>query len=660
MDIINSHEVIFALDIGTRTVTGILGHKDGECFKIIKSYTTEHQGRSMYDGQIHHIDKVAKTVIEVKEYLEKSSGFTISRVAIAAAGRALKTIKLRIDRENDNSVEIAKETVESLELEAIQKAQGILEEKLEGDLNSYYCVGYSVVNYYLNDGIIGELTGHKGKLIGVEILATFLPHIVVDSLYTVMNRVNLEVVNMTLEPIAAINVSIHQGLRLLNLAMVDIGAGTSDIAITKDGSIIAYAMVPMAGDEITEEISRRYLLDFDCAERVKIQLSAHEQVRFTDILGIEHQMESSVILEEISCKIRELAKEISDKIIEYNQKAPSAVFLVGGGSQIPGLAQGISEFLGLQKERVAVRGTEILKNVDISQVDIKGPEYITPLGIGYTAMITRGDDFLKIKINGQTIRLFNSKRITVADALILISYDSDKMIGRRGKDLVYELNGEIKTIKGQMGQSAQIFVNMKPGSIHTKLEDGDEVIIEPAVKGNTPKLTIFQLMDEVGYVSIDGSRIALGVNVLVNGNGLDDGYLIKLGDKVEYEKLSNLGQLVDFYKIRVEDKEIFLRDKKIGLDYIVNCGDSIILKGTSQSFNQIAVDREEKGIEVTANGQRIIIEEQKPIFVDVFKYINFDISKPQGIVVLMLNGRSANYMDEIKNGDEIEIYWQNP
>ncbi len=79
---------------------------------------------------------------------------------------------------------------------------------------------------------------------------------VIEGLYSVISKAGLEVGNITLEPIAAINVAIKEELRLLNLALIDIGAGTSDIAITKDGKIMAYAMTSQAGDEITEALSQ--------------------------------------------------------------------------------------------------------------------------------------------------------------------------------------------------------------------------------------------------------------------------------------------------------------------------------------------------------------------------------------------------------------------
>ena len=78
-------------------------------------------------------------------------------------------------------------------------------------------------------------------------LATFLPEEVVDSLYAAVEQAGLYVTNLTLEPIAAMTVAIPEQYRLLNIALIDIGAGTSDICITKDGSVIAYGMIPAAG-----------------------------------------------------------------------------------------------------------------------------------------------------------------------------------------------------------------------------------------------------------------------------------------------------------------------------------------------------------------------------------------------------------------------------
>ncbi|MCP6657801.1 rod shape-determining protein, partial [Klebsiella pneumoniae] len=92
-------------------------------------------------------------------------------------------------------------------------------------------------------------------------------------------------------PIAAINVLIPTTMRHLNLVLIDVGAGTSDVAITRDGSVIAYGMVPFAGDEITEAISQQFLLDFNVAETVKRQSSGkNKKISFTDVLGMSQKV----------------------------------------------------------------------------------------------------------------------------------------------------------------------------------------------------------------------------------------------------------------------------------------------------------------------------------------------------------------------------------
>ena len=95
---------------------------------------------------------------------------------------------------------------------------------------------------------------------------------------------------LTLEPIAAINVLIPPSMRRLNVALVDIGAGTSDIAMTDAGTVIAYGMVPIAGDEITEAISDQLLLDFPFAEKAKRELINQNVITVTDILGFETEI----------------------------------------------------------------------------------------------------------------------------------------------------------------------------------------------------------------------------------------------------------------------------------------------------------------------------------------------------------------------------------
>ena len=169
-------------------------------------------------------------------------------------------------------------------------------------------------------------------------------------------KASLEVVSLTLEPIAAMEAAVPQNLRLLNLALVDIGAGTSDIAISSKDSISAYGMVPMAGDEVTEIIAQTYLVDFNTAEKIKKECSGKEEIQYIDVLGFENILEPVEVLKIISPIVMKISEEIGNRIIELNGgKAPNAVFLVGGGAHTPFIKENIVKILNLPMKRVVIK-----------------------------------------------------------------------------------------------------------------------------------------------------------------------------------------------------------------------------------------------------------------------------------------------------------------
>ena len=230
---------VFGLDIGTRNVVGTVGYKtEDEKFIVVAQNIRQHETRSMLDGQIHDIGRVARTIGIVKKQLEEQLGEPLLEVCIAAAGRVLKTVTTHVEYEYAEETVVSGEDIHTLDLLGVEKAQEMLNEQNDTKYR-FYCVGYSVVKYYLNDEVFISLESHKANKIGEDIIVTFLPEDVVDGLYSAVGQAGLAVANMTLEPIAAINVAIPENFRMLNIALVDVGAGTSDISITKEGSIIA-------------------------------------------------------------------------------------------------------------------------------------------------------------------------------------------------------------------------------------------------------------------------------------------------------------------------------------------------------------------------------------------------------------------------------------
>src|SRR5659263_262416 len=103
---VNAQELIFALDIGTRSIIGTVGVIFEKKFQVIAESYMEHEERAMIDGQIHDIQLVASGVKKVKSELESILNVSLTKVAIAAAGRFLRTTAVKAEIEVDQDKEI--------------------------------------------------------------------------------------------------------------------------------------------------------------------------------------------------------------------------------------------------------------------------------------------------------------------------------------------------------------------------------------------------------------------------------------------------------------------------------------------------------------------------------------------------------------------------
>lgn len=436
-------ELVFGLDIGTRSIVGTVGYKNStNGFVAVAQVAIEHETRAMIDGQIHDIGQVAATISKIKEQLEKMTGRTLQQVCIAAAGRVLKTVEADATMSFSNETVVTNEHIYTLNMLGVENAYDILRKEMASDDVKFYCVGYSVKQYYQNDYPISNLEGHKATQIRTEIIATFLPDEVVDGLYAAVERAGLYVANLTLEPIAAINVAIPEKFRLLNIALVDVGAGTSDISITKDGSIIAYGMIPFAGDELTETIAKKYLTDFTEADHMKCASTYADEVEYHDIMGLSQKIPSQEIIDTVADTVKMITQNVSDRIKELNGGKPvSAIFVVGGGGKVGGFVENLAQFQGLPKERVALRGAEVLRDVTFLQKNIEVDSLlVTPIGICLN-YYEQKNNFIFVTVNDERIKLYDNNKLTIMDAAMQVGYPNEDLFPKRGKTITYYVSG---------------------------------------------------------------------------------------------------------------------------------------------------------------------------------------------------------------------------
>ena len=513
-------DMIYALDIGTRSIIGVVGRAEDDRFHVLAIEKQEHSKRAMMDGQIEDIDQVARVVKDVTARLEQRLECKLRRVCIAAAGRALRTEKGHFSMELPKVRRISDELIGQLEAGAVSAAETALHTAVERQ-ERFFLGGYTVSRYLLDGFPMSTLRGHNGQKLEADVVATFLPAEVVESLYAAMKAVGLEVASLTLEPIAAINATIPRDLRLLNLVMVDIGAGTSDIAVCRDGSVVGYTMATVAGDEITESIMRTYLVDFSTAERIKADAGSRAAIYFTDILGLEQELDPQELAGVLKEPIRELAEELGRRIKDLNGGPPSAVFLAGGGSKLGGLRQAISAALEMDERRVAIAGNNFKLSAFADDEDLNDPEYATPLGIAVSAGLGLISDSYRLTLNGQPAKLFRSGTLTALDLLLMNGYVYNDLIGRTGQSLVINLDGKRTLFRGEPATPSVLKINGEEKPASTVIQSGDVIDFTPARAGVSAVRTLEELL------GADGAAEAL-----VNGLPAAPDRLLQTGDEV--------------------------------------------------------------------------------------------------------------------------------
>ncbi len=476
--------------------------------------------------------------------------------------------------------------------------------------------------------------------------------------------------------------------------------------------------------------------------------------------------------------IENMTTQVADKIKELNgDKSVSAVFVVGGGGKLPGYTQALAQKLDIQKERVAVRGEEVMQNIEFLEEDArKDSLMVTPIGI-CLSFYEQSNNFIFVYFNEQRVKIYDNNKVAVVDAAMQAEFASEGLFPKRGKELNFTVNGKPRIARGTFGEAAVITVNGNEADIYTQVRANDQIKVIESTAGEAAQMEIGQL-PEFGakmWVEVNGKKIDLPKFASVNGELQSGYYNIQENDEIEILGYYTVRQIAEFMDVVIDwAMNIYVNNKIADMDTKVYENFSVIwtmeelqlsdveiyepetpvsekkdrtdtsVAGTA-AFSAVAsrtnvtarngqenrvqtdalaaqeADRQDDGgnkeaasgpdsgksrgarivmgpgiqraeaearareeaaarakeeeakrkeallskgapvtIQVTVNNEQIRLSGKRSyIFVDVFEYIDFDLSKPQGSgIVTTLNGREAQYMEKIKSGDVIEIYWK--
>ena len=621
-------EFIYALDIGTRKVAGLVGRRTARGAEVLALEVREHRDRSMVDGQVHDVPAVAAVVREVTRALEEKIGCPLPEVALAAAGRSLRTARGSAAMDHSPFEPVTVRDVRFLERLALQNAL-----RDSGAADRYHCVGYVPVQWRLDGAAVKSLEGHRGSKLDLELLATFLPYLVLEGLLGVAQLAGLKAVCLTLEPIAALEAVVPPDLRQLNLALVDVGAGTSDIALVKGGSVTAFAMVPFAGDEVTESLCEHFVLDFHQAEKVKRALSSSDEpfAAGEDIFGHPLSIPRAEGLRVTGLAVADLSRQVADRILELNQGSPAAVVLVGGGSATAGLSERLGLDLNLESRRLGVRKPDQSKDLEDRTGFLNEAWGVTPAGILLIAARNKGLVIQNVRLNGTAYSLLRlDESVSVLDLLAQAGVPVQPGGDQAGEPLAFTHNGQPRVVSGTAGRPAVLRVNGIESSLGDPLPPDAEVTFLPPEIGGNGFLTAGQLMAEAGEVACflngipvvtraqvsQGGRILAPDEAILPAARVETGLSTKLGEILESQGFEISGEVSRQILVSVNGDPRYLTQKnyllkvngrEANFNHEVKSGDVVEFARNTQSHfrvrDVVTPPRDGPSLRLTVNGR---------------------------------------------------------
>ncbi|MBN1824097.1 MAG: rod shape-determining protein [Endomicrobiales bacterium] len=685
-------DFVFSLDIGTRKIGAFITRYAEKRLEVVAYRIVEHETRAVRSGQIHDVEKVAEIVSGIKTDLERQTGLALNKVSTAIAGRNLRCIKASGELSFDATKEISTGDIRTVELSAIQNATTMS----DSDIDDCLFVGYSVAGYRIDGEGISAPVGHYAGKISADVVATFLPKNVLESLFAVSRKTGLEITYITLEPMAAAEAILPAEIRSFSTVLIDIGAGTSDMALVSKNAIQDFGMIPFAGDCITESICSEFLVDFNEGERIKRELGgkvavppgcseeciSFKTVKFKDIFLREKECDVNHIIEKIAPSIREMCEKITCEIRKMTDARAFirnfAIVLVGGGSLTPELDKMLAETLGIPVDRIGIRTPSMVDAFKLNRerfglpevsggIDVFGPQTAVLFGTALLSHNSHSLVLMHVSVNGKRMELFNlsGSEQTVLSALITAGVPKKSIYGKVGLAKIFNLNGQLKTVKGGMPRAAKVTVNGEEKSLTAPLKEGDCIVFAPASDGKDASVKVKDLLVERPGMIFNGIEVSVPAVCSVNGEICGPETEITDNATVNIDFNASLKGLLAEHEIIPEK----LIEKKIEVDvmgrkieknlnnYCLNHNgrtlnsfeeaDYVILKPGDNVEFKVKDSGVKTGdfIQIPPQGRSLKVKINAEEFVF-----------PGGMGKILLNGREVDENEQVNDGDIIRVW----
>ncbi len=378
----DSKEIAVGLDIGTTKIVAMIGRKN-EYGKVEVVGMGKAKSLGVHRGVVSNITQTIESIKQAIDEAQNVSGMNISDVVVGIAGQHIRSLQHSDYITRQNPDDVIDENDISMLIDNVHKLVMLPGEEIIHVLPQEYKV----------DGQ-AEIREPKG-MYGGRLEANF--HIVVGQVSSIKNigrcvkSAGLEVSAITLEPLASAEAVLSEEEKEAGVVLVDIGGGTTDVAIFKDGIIRHTAVIPFGGNVITEDIKEGCSIIEKQAELLKIKFGSawpgeNKDNEIVSIPGLRGREPKEISLKNLSkiihARVVEILEQVHLEIKNYGhdeqkKKLIAGIVLTGGGAQLKHIKQ-LTEYVTGMDTRIGLPNEHMASGAD---EEFSSPLYATAIGL---------------------------------------------------------------------------------------------------------------------------------------------------------------------------------------------------------------------------------------------------------------------------------------
>lgn len=392
-------EIILALDIGTEVAKALIFQLDPEVKEgvVLGVGKVRQKIGNMQSGAVSDIAGVIATSQEAIDIAKRKSGIKkIKRAIVGIAGELVKGTTTTVHYERVKpEMRIALPELKNIIQKVQQKAYERIKKQLAWETGQeeidIKLINAAIVDVRIDGYRISNPVGFQGRDVSISVFNAYAPMIHLGAIQTIADELKIDLISIAAEPYAvARSIGIDKDNLDFSAIFIDVGGGTTDIAVVRNGGLEGTKMFALGGRAFTKRLAQELGVDFNEAENLKIKYSQNR-------LGADVSKKIEEILED-DCYVWLSGLEIALAEFSESDQLPSKILLCGGGSALTGIKKALSSSdwiknLPFTKTPVVsfLQPRDVVRIIDKTG-DLKNPQDVTPMGLANLTLDLEGEE----------------------------------------------------------------------------------------------------------------------------------------------------------------------------------------------------------------------------------------------------------------------------